>query len=141
MSDSTCLAIMMSASPSCSGGCQPNYVEQMVDGSPEYGPDGTCVTPGTATVDAACVYTAPVEGEEMMNALYANTLGNAFFSCQTPPTPCPRDASRADSSAVVMACAVDAACAAKEQLIFALIDASFDGSPVQAQADLDASTW
>ena len=112
MADATCLAIFMSGGPSCSGGCQPNYVEQMVDGFPEYGPDGTCVTPGTATVDAACVYTAPADGDEMMNALNANTLGNAYMTCSMPTEPCPYDASRSDSMAVVMACYGDAACAA-----------------------------
>ena len=111
MADATCLAILMSGGPSCSGGCQPNYVEQMVDGFPEYGPDGTCVTPGTATVDAACVYTAPADGDEMMNALNANTLGNAYMTCSMPTEPCPYDASRSDSMAVVMACVGDAACA------------------------------
>ena len=77
----------------------------------------------------------------MMNALYANTLGNAFFSCQKTAEiaygPCPRDASR-DQFAVVMACTVDAACAAKAQR--ATGDTG-DGSPVQAQANLDASGW
>ena len=102
----------MSGGPSCSGGGQPNYVEQMVDGFPEYEPDGTCVTPGTATVDAACVYTAPVDGGEMINALTANTLGNAYMTCANPTEPCPYDASRSDGMAVIMACVGDAACAA-----------------------------
>ena len=135
MADATCLAIFMSGGPSCSGGCQPNYVEQMVDGFPEYGPDGTCVTyaigssgGSTPFVDAACVYTAPADGNEMMNALNANTLGNAYMTCSMPTEPCPYDASRSDSMAVYMACANDAACAA-------LIPED------QTQAALDATTW
>ena len=146
MADADCLAILTIAHPSCSGGsgssssCQLGMAEVMTlqpDGTEamELQPDGTCVTyaigssgGSTPFVDAACVYTAPADGEEMMIALYANTLGSAYMTCTNPIEPCPYDASRSDSMAVYMACANDAACAA-------LIPED------QTQAALDATTW
>ena len=86
------------------------------------------MTPGTSTVDAACVYTAGVSGAFLVSALTANTLGSAYMTCTNPIEPCPYDASRSDSMAVYMACANDAACAA-------LIPED------QTQAALDATTW
>ena len=129
IADADCLAIFMSGSPSCSGGCVPGMEEVLIEGEVTQQPDGSCVTPGTATVDDACTYTAPVEGADMMTALNANTLGAAYMACANPVEPCPHDASRPDSMAVYRACSDDTACRAKMG----------QGSPTQAS--LDAGTW
>ena len=46
----------------------------------------------------------------MMIAIYANTLGSAYMTCQAEP--CPYDDTMSDAMAVGVACAGDADCAA-----------------------------
>ena len=117
LADADCLAIANLGASSCSGGCELGMAEAMTqqpDGTEAMAlqPDGTCVGP-FGNVDAACVYTAAVDEEEMLTLLNANTLGSAYTTCQAePPEPCPYDDTISDGTAVLSACTGDAACAA-----------------------------